>query len=61
MKGRKKAGIVLLVLGAIVLALSLTVDLIGIGGSPVFGYRQVIGTVGGAIAVVAGLVLALRR
>jgi hypothetical protein len=57
----KIVGIALLVVGGIVLILSLVADLAGIGGSPTFGYRQIIGTIAGVIAVVAGAVLLLRK
>lgn len=61
MGGRKIAGIVLLVLGIVILILSLIADLVGIGVSPMFGYRQIIGTVAGVIVAAVGLVLALRK
>ena len=62
MERKKIAGIVLFVIGAIILVLSLTADLIGIGVNPVvFGYRQIIGTIVGVIVVVAGLILILRK
>jgi len=62
MERKKIAGIVLLVIGAIILVLSLTADLVGIGVNPaVFGYRQIIGTIVGVIVIVAGLILVLRK
>ena len=61
MKGLKVVGIVLLVLGVLVLLVSVVADPIGLGGSPTFGYRQVIGTLGGAIAAIVGLILTLRK
>lgn len=61
MEGKKTAGIVLLVVGIVILALSLTADAIGIGGSPVFGRDQIVGTIVGAIVAVVGLVLTLRK
>jgi HD-like signal output (HDOD) protein len=61
MKGLKIAGIVLLVLGLLVLLVSLVADPIGLGASPRFGYRQIIGTVAGVIAAVVGLILVLRK
>lgn len=57
----KTAGIVLLVIGIVVLLLSLLADVIGIGGSPVFGYRQIVGVIVGAIVAVVGLVLTLKK
>ena len=61
MGGKKTAGIVLLVVGIVVLLLSLLADLIGIGGGGAFGYRQIAGTVVGAVVTVVGLVLTLKR
>jgi hypothetical protein len=61
MGGKKIAGIALLVVGILVLILSLMADLVGIGRWPVFGYKQIIGSVAGVIAIVVGLFLALRK
>jgi HD-like signal output (HDOD) protein len=61
MGGKKTAGIVLLVVGLVVLLLSLSADVIGIGGSPAFGFRQIVGTIVGAIVAVVGLVLTLKK
>jgi hypothetical protein len=59
---KRIAGIVLIVVGIILLLLSLTADLLGVGTSPgVFGWRQIVGVAVGAIAAVAGLILALRK
>jgi hypothetical protein len=60
MEGKKKLGIVLLVLGIVVLILSLAADLIGIGVVPAFGYKQIAGVILGVVAGVAGL-LFLRK
>jgi hypothetical protein len=59
--GGKTAGIVLLVVGIVVLLLSLLADAIGVGGNPIFGRNQIIGTIAGAIVTVVGLVLTLRK
>ena len=61
MINKKTVGIVLLVVGIIVFALSLLADPIGIGGSSGFGSQQILGTIGGAIVVVVGLILTLRE
>jgi hypothetical protein len=58
---KKTLGIILLVGGIIVAAISATADWIGLGEVLVFGYKQIIGTVAGVIAFVAGLVLTLRQ
>jgi hypothetical protein len=61
MGGRRTAGIVLIVVGIVILALSLFADTLGLGGSNfVFGPRQIAGTILGAIVAVVGLVLTLR-
>jgi len=61
MGGKKTAGIVLLVVGMVILVLSLAADPIGIGGSPGFGPRQIVGVIVGAIVTVVGLVLTLKK
>jgi hypothetical protein len=61
MEGKKIAGIILLVLGIIILVVSLVADFVGIGGSPVFGYKQIIGVIAGVIAAAVGLFLALKK
>ena len=61
MKGLRIVGIVLLVLGILVLLVSVAADPLGLGVSPRFGYRQIIGTIAGAIAAVVGLILVLKK
>ena len=61
MGGKKTAGIVLLVVGIVILVLALAADPIGIGGNPEFGRKQIIGTIVGAIVIVVGLILTLRK
>jgi hypothetical protein len=62
MRGKKTVSIALLVAGIVILVLSLAADLAGLGGSNVvFGPRQIIGTVVGAIVTVVGLILRLKR
>ena len=56
MSGKKTISIALLVVGVILLIGSLTADLMGIGGSPGFGYKQIIGAVAGVIGIIAGFV-----
>ena len=58
---KKTLGLVLLVVGIAVLVLSLAADPLGIGGNPIFGRNQIIGTVAGAIAAVVGLVLRRKK
>jgi hypothetical protein len=61
MEGRKMMGIVLLVIGLMVLALSLLADPIGIGGVSGIGPDQILGAVVGAIAAVVGLILTREK
>ena len=61
MKGSKIAGIVLLVLGLLIVLACVLADPIGLGNSPTFGYRQIIGTVAGVIVAAVGLILTLRK
>jgi hypothetical protein len=61
MKNKKLTGILMIVIGVILLALSLLADVIGLGGASGFGWKQILGSVVGAAAVVAGLILALKK
>jgi hypothetical protein len=61
MSVKKIVSIVLLVVGIIVLILSLTANVSGIGPNPTFGYLQILGSLAGAIMAVVGLVLILRK
>ena len=58
---KKQLGIALLVIGVIILLLSLLANSIGIGGAPGFGYKQIAGTVVGAIIAIVGYVLFSRK
>ncbi len=60
MTWEKASGTFLLVLGAVLLVVSLLADLLGVGVSPGFGYRQIVGVVLGAIALIRGI-LVLKR
>lgn len=53
---RRILGIVFIVIGAAALGVFLLADVLGYGCSG-FGIRQIIGTIGGVIAVVVGLIL----
>jgi len=61
MKGNKTVGIVLLVVGVVILVLSLVTDIIGLGGVPGFGYKQILGTVVGAFVAITGLGLTSKK
>lgn len=61
MGGKKKIGIVLFGVGAAILILSLVTDPIGIGGSPGFGWKQLLGALVGAVLTVVGLALGYKK
>ncbi len=58
MGNKKVIGIVLLVVGVVLMFVSLMADRLGIGGAPVFGYWQSLGSVAGGFVVAAGFYLA---
>ena len=51
---RTTIGWIMLVIGAVLAIVSLAADSIGVGGAPGFGFKQIGGTVAGAILAVAG-------
>lgn len=61
MSNKKSIGIALLVIGVVVLIGSLAADVIGIGGMPGFGYKQIIGAVIGVIVAIVGFVLYSKK
>ena len=61
MGNNKTMGTVLMVVGAILLIASLTVDMIGIGHHPGFGRFQITGIVVGVLAAGIGFVLNSRK
>ncbi len=54
---RKSLGILLMVVGIIVLGIALTADVIGLGGNPEFGTKQIVGSIAGVVFAVIGLIL----
>ena len=58
---KKNLGIALLVVGIVVLLLSLTADMIGIGARPGFGPYQILGAAAGMVAAVTGFILYSRK
>lgn len=60
MTNRRKAGLILLIAGVVVLLLSVTADITGLGGEPGFGRTQMAGTVLGVVMAVVGGVLYSR-
>ena len=61
MKNKKTIGILMIVIGIALLIISLLADTLGLGGAAGFGWKQILGSVVGAIAVVAGLILAIKK
>jgi hypothetical protein len=57
---RKRYGVVLLALGAAVLVLSAFAGQIGIGADDPIGWKQVVGMVVGAVAIVIGGAIWMR-
>ena len=58
---KKTIGFLLIILGVVVLVVSLAADVIGIGGMPGFGWKQILGTVVGVIVALGGVWLALNK
>ena len=58
---KKNLGIALLVVGVVVLLLSLIADMIGIGGAPGFGTKQILGTITGVVVAAVGFFLYSRK
>jgi hypothetical protein len=61
MKNNKVIGILMIVLGVALLAVSLLADSLGLGGATGFGWKQILGSVVGAVATIAGLVIVLKK
>ena len=62
MQSTKLIGIAVILVGIIALIICLLADVIGIGTQgDVFGYKQIIGIAVGAVALVVGIVLLLRK
>jgi len=58
---QRSIGIILLIIGLVLAALSLTADLIGLGEGSGFGYKQIAGLVVGVAGIIAGLVFLVRK
>jgi len=61
MASQKQIGIVLILLGIIIFILALSADYIGLGGWPGYGYKQISGSIVGAIAIIAGFYLKQKK
>ncbi len=57
----KTIGIALLVVGIVALLVGLFADSLGLGASPVFGYKQIIAVVVGVVFAIAGFVMMTRK
>jgi uncharacterized membrane protein len=55
--GKKGLSLILIVVGIIILLVSLLADMIGIGGYPGMGYKQIIGAIVGAVISIIGFIL----
>ena len=55
---RRVVGLTIAGVGAVLLFISAAADVIGLGSADYFGNRQIIGTVVGAVAIAAGLIVA---
>ena len=55
--GRKGLSLILVVIGIIILLVSLLADMIGIGGYPGMGYKQIIGAIVGGVISIIGFIL----
>ena len=58
---QRSFGIILLIIGLVLAAISLTADLIGLGEGGGLGYKQIAGLVVGVGGIIAGLILLLRK
>ena len=58
---QRTIGIILLIIGLSLAALSVTADLIGIGEGGEFGYKQIAGLVVGVGGIIIGLVFIVRK
>ena len=58
---QRTLGIILLIMGLVLAALSLTADLIGLGKGSGFGYKQIAGLVVGVGGILVGVILLVRK
>ena len=58
---QRSIGIILIIVGLVLAALSLTADLIGLGEGSGLGYKQIAGLVVGVGGIIAGLVFIVRK
>ncbi len=48
-------GIIVMILGLVAVVISVFADTFGIGGQPGFGWKQLLGVIGGGVLLIAGL------
>ena len=58
---QRSFGIILLIIGLALAALSVSADLIGLGEGSGFGYKQIVGLVVGLTGIVTGLFFIVRK
>ena len=58
---KRKMSLILLILGIVILLAAVTADMTSLGGQPGFGWKQMAGTILGAIVAIVGGVLYSRR
>jgi hypothetical protein len=52
---KRKLGILIIILGMVFIAVALAADLLGIGGVPGIGWKQILGTIVGVLVVLGGI------
>ncbi len=57
----KTLGYVLVAVGIVLLIIGAFADSLGFGGVPGFGWKQILAALAGVIAIIAGVLLALRK
>ena len=61
MDTKKTISIILICIGIFILLFALSVDIIGIGKSTRFGYKQILGIIVGAITTICGVIIYLKK
>ncbi len=60
--GNRTVGIVMLLFGIVIVGVSAAADPLGLGaGNVVFGPRQIVGVAIGALVIIVGLILLLKK
>jgi len=54
---KKGLSLIVIVVGIILLLVSLLADVLGMGGYPGIGFKQIIGAVGGAVIAIIGFMI----